>query len=198
MRETTVFELADHTLNAVVAKIRDDQWDILMPASFASRGADHPPTLREIIGYHAYDDAWVPDMLAGRTMAEVGVEAFKGDLLGDDPKGGFARIVDQAVAAARDFDDPQRTVHCSFGDFTAQQYLWQANYFRGLRAHDIAAAIGVDSALPDELVQGLWDELSPVADEWRTYGVFPPAVPVPDDAPLLTRLLGLTGRDPAA
>ena len=83
-------------------------------------------------------------------------------------------------------------------DFTAQQYLWQANYFRGLRAHDIAAAIGVDSALPDELVQGLWDELRPVADEWRTYGVFPPAVPVPDDAPLLTRLLGLTGRDPAA
>ena len=82
-------------------------------------------------------------------------------------------------------------------DFTAQQYLWQANSFRGLRAHDIAAVIGVDAALPDQLVQGLWDELSPVADEWRTYGVFPPAVAVPDDAPLLTRLLGLTGRDPA-
>jgi uncharacterized protein (TIGR03086 family) len=198
MQETTVFELADQTLNAVVAKIRDDQWDMQMPAGFATRAADQPPTLRELIGYHAYDDSWVPDMLAGRTMAEVGVEAFKGDLLGDDPKGAFARIVDLAVAAARDFDEPQRTVHCSFGDFTAAQYLWQANYFRGLRAHDIAAAIGVDAALPDELVQGLWDELSPVADEWRTFGVFPPAVPVPDDAPLLTRLLGLTGRDPAA
>ena len=48
------------------------------------------PTLREIIGYHAYDDAWVPDMLAGRTMAEVGADAFKGDLLGDDPKAAFA------------------------------------------------------------------------------------------------------------
>ena len=120
MRETTVLELADHTLNAVVARIRDDQWDILMPASFASRGADHPPTLREIIGYHAYDDAWVPDMLAGRTMAEVGVEAFKGDLLGDDPRGAFARIVDLAVAAARDFEDPLRTVHCSFGEPTGR------------------------------------------------------------------------------
>jgi hypothetical protein len=28
-------------------------------------------------------------------------------------------------------------------------------------------------------------------------GLFGPPVPVPDDAPLLARLLGLTGRDPA-
>ena len=30
-----------------------------------------------------------------------------------------------------------------------------------------------------------------------TPGLFGPPVPVPDDAPLLDRLLGLTGRDPA-
>jgi len=56
--------------------------------------------------------------------------------------------------------------------------------------------IGIDPALPDDLVQGLWDELSPNADEWRKFGVFPAAVAVPDDAPLLDRLLGITGRDP--
>jgi uncharacterized protein (TIGR03086 family) len=196
MDETSVFELADRALNAVVAQIRDDQWETAMPASFATRAADHVPTLREIIGQHAYDDAWVPDMLAGRTMAEVGVEAFKGDLLGDDPQGAFARIVDLAVAAARGFDDPGRTVHCSFGDFTAAQYLWQANSYRGLRAHDIARVTGADAELAPDLVQGLWDELRPVADEWRSYGVFGPAVPVGDDAPLIARLLGLTGRDP--
>ena len=58
--------------------------------------------------------------------------------------------------------------------------------------------IGVDPELSDALVQALWDEISPHADEWRTYGVFPPAVPVPDDAPLLARLLAITGRDPYA
>jgi len=47
-------------------------------------------------------------------------------------------------------------------------------------------------------VQGIWDEISPHAEEWRAIGVFPAAVPVPDDAPLLDRLLGLTGRDPKA
>jgi hypothetical protein len=198
MRETAIFELADHALNAVVAQIRDDQWDVELPASFQTSRTDHVPTLREVIGYHAYDDAWVPDMLAGRTMAEVGEEAFKGDLLGDDPKGSFAAIVGLAVAAARAAGDPELTVHCSFGDYTVQQYLWQANFFRGLRAHDLAQVIGVDPGLSDELVQGLWDEISAVADEWRTYGVLPPAIPVAEDAPLLERLLGLTGRTPSS
>jgi hypothetical protein len=87
-------------------------------------------------------------------------------------------------------------VHCSFGDFSAREYLWQINSFRGLRTHDLAKVIGVDAALPDDLVQGLWEEISPHADEWRKFGVFPPAVPVPADAPLLDRLLGITGRDP--
>jgi uncharacterized protein (TIGR03086 family) len=198
MTETDTFVLADRALNGVVQQIRDDQWDMPMPASFQRRDSQTVPTLREIIGYHAYDDSWVPDMLAGRTMDEVGADAFKGDLLGEDPKASFATIVDRACAAAADFDDFDRTVHCSFGDFTAREYLWQVNNFRGLRAHDIARVIGVDPQLPDALVQGLWDEVSPHADEWRSYGVFPPAVAVPEDAPLLARLLGITGRDPAA
>ncbi|MDX6227612.1 MAG: hypothetical protein QOI76_1002 [Frankiales bacterium] len=194
--EPQVFVLADHALAGVVAQIRDDQWDMVMPASFQTRVSDHRPTLREVINYHAYDDAWVPDVLAGRTMAEVGVDKHKGDLLGEDPKGAFRAIVDKAVAAAVSLDALDRTAHLSFGDYTVREFLWQANSFRGLRAHDIAAVVGVDAALPPELIQGLWDELSPVAEEWRTIGVFQAAVSVDEDAPLLDRLLGLVGRDP--
>jgi uncharacterized protein (TIGR03086 family) len=196
MNEPEVFVLADRTLNDVVAQITDEQWQIEMPASFQTRGVDHRPTLREIINYHAYDDAWVPDMLAGRTMDEVGKEKHKGDLLGEDPKANFAAIVEHAVAAAEQLDDLERTVHCSFGDFKAREYLWQANMFRGLRAHDLAGVIGFELEMPAELVQGIWNEISPGAEEWRAIGVFPAAVPVPEDAPLLDRLLGLTGRNP--
>jgi hypothetical protein len=198
MDEAEVFVLADHALNSVVAKITDDQWDIPMPPDFARRGRDHVPTLREIINYHAYDDAWVPDMLSGRTMDEVGKGAFTGDLLGADPKASFAALVDKACAAALALDDLDRTVHCSFGDFSAREYFWQINMFRGLRARDIARVIGVAPGLPADLVQGIWDEISPHAEEWRAIGVFPAAVPVLPDAPLLDRLLGLTGRDPYA
>jgi uncharacterized protein (TIGR03086 family) len=198
VNEPEVFIKAEHALKAVVDQIRDDQWNMVMPPDFATSGVEGPITLREVINYHAYDDAWVPDMLAGRTMDEVGKEAFKGDLLGDNPKASFAAIVDKACAAAGSLGDENlgRTVHCSFGDFPAREYLWQITSFRGLRAHDIAKVIGADTRLPADLVQGLWDQLAPIAEAWRKIGVFGPKVDVPASAPLQDRLLALTGRQP--
>jgi uncharacterized protein (TIGR03086 family) len=196
LTEPEVFVLADRALNNVVGMIKDDQWAMEMPPSFARRRTDHTPTLREIINHHAYEDAWVPHMLAGKTMAEVGMEAHKGDLLGDEPKRNFGALVETACAAAEALDDLDRTVHTSFGDFPARGYLWQTNMFRGLRVRDIAKVIGAEYELPADLVQGLWDEISPQAEEWRAIGLFQAAVPVPDGAPLMDRLLGLTGRDP--
>jgi uncharacterized protein (TIGR03086 family) len=197
LNEKEVFVLADRALDHVVQQIRDDQWALEVPASIVRmRGDGPPPTLRTIIEYHARDDAWVPDMLAGRTMDEVGKDTFAGDILGDDPKAAFASLVNLACAAATELDDLDRTVHCSFGDYPARGYLWQINIFRGMRAWEIAKLIGVDPTLPDALVRGLWDEVTPVAEEWRTIGVFAAARTVPDDAPLMQRLLAITGRDP--
>ncbi len=196
MTEPHVFVLAEHALTRVVNHIRDDQWTMVMPPEFAVRAPTPTITLREIINYHAYDDAWVPDMLAGKTMAETGQETFQGDLLGDTPQANFATIVERACAAATALDDLDRTVHCSFGDFTARQYFWQLNYFRGVRAYTIAKALGIDPTLPDPLVQGLWEELRPHAEEWRAIGVFGPPVTLPPDASLQDQLLALTGQHP--
>jgi len=196
MNERDLFILANTTLHGVVNQIRDDQWDMTLPPQFATSEPSRTVTMREVINYHAYDDAWVPDILTGRTMDEAGKDTFDGDLLGDDPKASFGRIVDAAVAAARDLDDLDRPVHISYGDFKAREYLRDISGFRGLRAHDIADAIGVDSTLPPALVQGLWDQIAPHAEEWRAIGIFGPKVDVPDDAPLQDRLLGLTGRQP--
>ncbi len=196
MPEPDVFEMADRALARVVAQITPEQWEIVLPPTFATRSRPERPTVRELVGYHAYDDAWVPDMLAGLTMDEAGRDKFDGDLLGDDPAAGFEAIVERACAAAQAVTDLDAVAHLSFGDYSVREYFWQVNQFRALRAHDIAQVVGVDAALSDELVQGIWDEVSPHAEVWRAIGVFPPAVPVPDDAPLLDRLLGLTGRPP--
>jgi hypothetical protein len=197
MAEPDVFVLADRALARVVGQIAPDQWDVTLPASFATSGRPEPPSLRSLINYHAYDDAWVPDMLAGLTMAEAGADKFDGDLLGDDPAASFEGMVAAACAAAQSVRDLDAVAHLSFGDYPVREYFWQINSFRALRAHDIAGQIGVAAALPDELVQGVWDEVSPHAEKWRTIGVYPAAVPVPGDAPLLARLLALTGRQPA-
>jgi uncharacterized protein (TIGR03086 family) len=193
--EQDVFILADRALEKVIDQIRDDQWDMEMPPEF-SRNSQGPVTLRTIVNYHAFDDAWVPDILAGKTMDEAGKTKYDGDLLGDTPKASFARLVDGACRAVQELDDLGRTVHLSYGDYPAREYLQHITYFRGLRVYDIAKAIGIDPTMPADLVQGLWDELSPHADEWRAIGVFGPAVAVPGGASLQEKLLGLTGRQP--
>jgi uncharacterized protein (TIGR03086 family) len=190
--EQTVFILADQALKAVVDQIRDDQWDLVVPDDMTRTPGI---TLRQVINYHAYDDAWVPEVLAGKTKEEVG-DKYDGDLLGDHPKLNFASIVETAVLTVRDFDDLDRTVHLSYGDYPAREYLMHITSFRGLRAHDIARFIGTGTELPPDLVQGLWDEIAPHAEEWRAIGVYGPSIPVPADAPLQDRLLGLTGRQP--
>jgi hypothetical protein len=196
MNEPEVFELADWALARVVGEIAEDQWDVTIPPEFVTRAGAEPPSLRSLVNYHAFDDAWVPDVLAGLTMEEAGADKFDGDLLGDDPVASFEAIVDRACAAAAEVSDLGAVAHLSFGDYTVREYFWQVNQFRALRAHDIARVIGVEAALHPDLVQGIWDEVSPHAEEWRAIGVFPPAIPVADDAPLLDRLLGLTGRPP--
>src|SRR2546430_11748000 len=198
LSEPEVFVLADHALNDVVARIRDAEGAMGIPSSLATRRTDRRLTLREVVNYHAYDDSWVPDMLAGKTMAEAGVDKFKGDLLGEQPKLRFAEIVAKACAAVTGLDDLDRTVHLSFGEFPARGYLWQTNMFRGLRANDIAKVIGIHFELPEALVQGIWDEISPHAEEWRAIGGFSAAVPGADGAPLLAPLPGPTRRRPQA
>ena len=195
MTEQQIFILADNTLNQVVSQIKDNQWDIKIPDWFQVGQAQKDLNLREIINYHAYDDAWVPDVLAGLTADEIG-NKYDGDLLGDEPKGSFAAIVQKAAAAVDQLDDPDKTVHLSYGDFPAREYLKHISAFRGLRIYDISKLIGIDTKLPEDLVQGLWDEIQPQIEQWRQWGVYPNPIEVPEDAPLQDRLLGMTGRQP--
>jgi len=88
------------------------------------------------------------------------------------------------------------TAHLSFGDFTVAEYFWQITQFRAFRAYEIAVLIGADAALPDELVQGVWEQLMPNIEQWRAIGVFGPAVEVSPEASLQDKLLGLSGRQP--
>jgi hypothetical protein len=194
-KEQEVFILADEALNNVVRKIKDEQWHMAMPESFVMADG-RKLDLCGVINYHAYDDAWVPDMMAGKTMDEAGKDKFDGDLLGDAPKENFAAIVQKATDAVRNLDDPERTIHFTYGDFSARDALTHITFFRGFRVHDISTVIGIDTDMPPELVQGLWDQIAPNIDWWRSIGVFPAPVDVPADAPLQSRLLGLAGRQP--
>ena len=63
---------------------------------------------------------------------------------------------------------------------------------------DLARATGGDEALDADVVQLVWDDISPMAPVIAQLGVFGdgPSGTVPADAPLHVRLLDLMGRRP--
>ena len=71
-----------------------------------------------------------------------------------------------------------------------------AAHARSIGAESIAAAVGADRRLTEELAEAVWDGLSPRAEMWRQVGVLYPEVPMPAGAPVRDRLLGLAGQDP--
>ena len=63
---------------------------------------------------------------------------------------------------------------------------------------DIAAASGQSYSSEPELLEAVYGFVEPTATQSPegTPGLFGPSIPVEEDAPLLERVLGLTGRDP--
>jgi hypothetical protein len=194
IHEAAVFQLADKAAVHAFTLVGAEDMDRVLPPLFDMPGADRPRPLREVLAHAAYDEAWIPDMLAGRTMDEVGRDAYDGDLLGDDPHGNIARIAERARAAAARVVDRDAVVHCSYGDVPAWDYFWQLNVARTLAAHDIARHLGVGSPVSEELAQAMWEGTAPAADMWRSFGIYREEVPVPEGASWRARYLGLTGR----
>ena len=61
MTEQELFIKADEALVNIIEKIKPDHWSMNLPDWFQTGQTQHDPTLRDIINYHAFDEAWVPD-----------------------------------------------------------------------------------------------------------------------------------------
>jgi uncharacterized protein (TIGR03086 family) len=189
MKQKELFLQADAALRSVIDSITPAQLAMPAPADW-SRTPD--PTVRDIIADHARDEAWVPDVLAGRTIDEIG-DRYSGDLLGDDPVASYDRLNDLATAAVERDLDPDKTVHLSYGDFPVAVYLEHISTYRAFQAWLIPKHLGIDYSLPTALVDELWEQVLPQVEDWRTMGVFGPEVGVPAGADRETQLLGKTG-----
>lgn len=61
---------------------------------------------------------------------------------------------------------------------------------------DLAKATGQNPSWSDGVLEFTYEMVAKSAEQGRDMGVYGPEVPVPGTAPLLARILGLTGRDP--
>ncbi|TFB97622.1 hypothetical protein [Cryobacterium sp. HLT2-28] len=189
MKQRELFLQSDAALRSVIDRITPAQLHLPAPGDW-SRTPN--PALRDILADHARDEAWLPAVLAGRTIAEVG-DDYAGDLLGDDPIGAYDRLNDLATASVTAELDPEKTVHLSYGDFPLAEYLQHVSIYRAFQAWSIAKLIGLGFAMPAPLVENLWKQIGPQIPGWREMGVFGPEVDVPPDADRETQLLGKTG-----
>lgn len=182
-----LYRRAVEEFGARVRTVSAEQWSAPTP--------DADWDVRALVAHVLSENQWVPPLLEGLTIAEVG-DRFEGDQLGDDPYGSWTDVAVAALAACKDDDVPLRVVHVSFGDITGEDYLAQVTTDHVIHAWDLARATGGDEHLDPELVDFAYGYLAPQAELWREAGAFGPAVKVPPGADRLTELLVLTGRDP--
>jgi uncharacterized protein (TIGR03086 family) len=165
-------------------RISDDQWSAPTPCAEWD--------VRALVNHVAGEYVWVPEMLAGKTVAEVG-DRFEGDLLGDDPLGRLAEAKDAAIAALEAPDASMRTVHLSFGDVPALEYATQMAVDSTIHSWDLARATGGDEHLDPALVELSYAELQRSAEDWRSAGLFAAQTDAADSS-TQARLLAITGR----
>ncbi len=149
--------------------------------------------VRQLVAHVVDEQLWVPALLAGESVAEVG-DRFAGDQLRDAPDAAWRAAASGALAAASAEDALQRRVHLSYGDEAADTYLWQITADTLIHTWDLARATGSDEALDREATAAVAEFLAPQVEGWRAAGAFAAAVAVPADADPQTRLLALTGR----
>jgi len=189
MKQTELFLQSDAALRSVIDRIEPEQLSLPAPAEWSFTPN---PTIRDIVAAHARDEAWVPDVLLGRTIEDAG-GTYDGDLLGTDPITAYDRLNDAATAAVHEDLDPEKVVHLSYGDYPIREYLEHISTYRAFQAWSIARTLGWDYSLPAPLVENLWELIGPQVDGFRAMGVFPPEIQAPAGADRETQLLCRVG-----
>ena len=146
-------------------------------------------TARDVVDHLV---TWFPGFLAGG-----GVELPSGPSVADDPVAAWQHQADavQAVVEQRgeeSFTHPRAGTH-RLADAVDQFYT--ADVF--MHSWDLARASGQDAGLDEDFAAQLLEGMRPIEQLLRDSGQYGPAVPVPDDAPVVDRLMGFVGRDPA-
>lgn len=182
---TEMFQQAIDGLDRRVQAVADDQWDRSTPCTEWD--------VRTLVNHVVGELRWIPPLLAGRTIADVGDE-LAGDLLGPQPKRAWADASHRAIETSLQQGAMDRMVHLSSGDRRADAYLAEVATDVIIHTWDLARAIGADERLDGGLVQFAQTTLQPHVEEWRAAGALGPAVEVPRGADPQSAFLAMVGR----
>lgn len=146
---------------------------------------------RDVVGHLV---TWFPGFLQGGT----GIEIEQGPPAGEDPVEAW-QVQRDAVQALLDDPATEGLVYRSqmMGEIPLAQAIdrfYTADVF--MHTWDLAKATGQDATLDPEKCTQLFEGMKQHEELIRNSGEYGPAVEVPEDADIQTRLLGFIGRDP--
>lgn len=148
-------------------------------------------SVRDLVSHVIEEQRWIPYLLAGRTaeQAQREVAPLRQDLVEE------WRLYSFAASEAWDAADPDALVNLSDDWVRVRDYLREQVSDVAIHSWDLARAVGAPEELDPELVQAVWTVFEPQKETLAASGLYAPPVPLPDDAPLQSRLLAVTGRD---
>jgi len=184
MTAKELFAYAVEQATAVMVQVEDSQLKLPTP--------DTEWDVRTLMNHMVYELAWVADIVAGKTIAEVG-KAYDGDLLGDDAVEVWRRYLERAREAVADCDE-KGTAHLSYGDISVADYLFEAGNDQLIHAWDLGQAIGVSVVFDEAVAKQLYDIAAAQGDGLSASGMYAAPVPIPDSANIQTKLLAILGR----
>ena len=150
--------------------------------------------VRDVLNHLVAEHRWAPELLAGRTIEDVG-DRYDGDLLGADPVAAWHGAIAESLAAWA-AADPSRIIQMSFGPCTTAEYAEQMLVDLTVHAWDMARGAGIAIELDPDCVEHCIAYERPRVQAGGVDGIFAPPVPISEDAPPQDLLVALLGRDP--
>jgi uncharacterized protein (TIGR03086 family) len=174
---------------AVAAMIGADQWELPTPCPDWN--------VTELLG-HVIAGSQMSAALAHGADRVQAIDVLSTEFIGDDPIAALDDALALQEQALVDSAVDERICQHPAGDMPGAQL--RSFRIGDLLVHqwDLARATGGDETLDADVVQIVWDDISPMAPVIAQLGVFGdgPSGTVPADAPLHERLLDLMGRRP--
>lgn len=148
--------------------------------------------VRALLNHMVYELRWVPDMLSGKRVDEIG-DRYEGDLLKTDVHSAWQHAADAALVAVKHVD-PDTIVHLSYGDARARDYIAEVGGDIFVHTWDLDQGMNCTLVMDPILAQSVYENTLPRKDSLAASGLFAPPVDVPGTASIQTKLLALFGR----
>ncbi len=146
MDAKTLFNKAAKQVDVCVSHVHDNQLTNKTPCTEWD--------LKALLNHVVYELSWVPDLLAGKTVAEVGTK-YDGDLLGEDRQLTWSRAL-KAAQEAIERTDVDTVVHLSYGDVPAEHYIREIGSDLAIHGWDVSQSEMSNLLLGTDLARAIY------------------------------------------